>query len=227
MISLFGIVLMLKWLVGSFSRLFPNIFCGLLYPRRIDRFFAGRLHYDFPLWKNLLSESIRWAAVWFWSIRLAARHAYSRAAGRPVSSFVQFPFRILMGMSMISGLLTQPLFPFSFASPSVKRRTCVVYQRTIKWFCLISFPLMSICLACRDPSSISFLESIHDGTPALMILSLAIFSILFPYSIRSIQRAGPPKDFLIIMFRRWRRGFLNFCSSAVRLPQRMLHHRRD
>jgi len=105
-----------------------------------------------------------------------------------------------MGMSMISGLLTQPLFPFSFASPSVKRRTAVVYQRTIKWFCLIASPDEHLPGLAGTLHQFLFGKQFMMATPALMILESGHFLHFCFRTIRSIQRAGPPKGFFIIMF---------------------------
>ena len=208
MISLFGIVLMLKWGLWGvvFADFSANIFLWVYYTLVVSIGFSpGRLHYDFPLWKNLLSESIPMGgglvlrqSAWQLDMLILALLV------DPVSlGLFSCPFRILMGMSMISGLLTQPLFPlFVRLAHQSKGELAVVYQRTIKWFCLISFPLMSICLAWPGPFiNFFFGKQFMMATPALMILSLAIFSIfvsvLYPFLFSAL---GRQKDFLIIMF---------------------------
>ena len=206
-ISLFGVVLMLKWGLWGivFADFSANMFLWIYYSVVVSVGFSpGRLRYDFHLWKSLLAESIPMGSGLI--LRQSAWQLDMLILGFLVTPYslglFSGPFRILMGMSMVSGLLTQPLFPlFVRLAHQAREEFAVVYQRTIKWFCLISFPLMTICLAWPVPCiGLFFGKQFLPGAPALMIMSLAIFSIfvsvLYPYLFSAL---GRQTDFLLIM----------------------------
>jgi O-antigen/teichoic acid export membrane protein len=207
MICLFGVVIMLKWGLWGivFADFSANMFLWIYYSLVVSIGFSpGRLHCDFPLWKSLLAESIPLGSGLI--LRQSAWQLDMLILGflvDPVSlGLFSGPFRILMGMSMVSGLLTQPLFPlFVRLAHQAREEFAVVYQRTIKWFCLVSFPLMTVCLAWPGPCiGLFFGKHFLPGAPALMILSLAIFSIfvsvLYPYLFSAL---GRQTDFVMIM----------------------------
>lgn len=192
-------VLTLKWgLLGVvWADFSANIFLWVYYSLIVSIGFSpGRLRYDLPLWKSLLAESIPMGSGLV--LRQSAWQLDMFILGLLVDPFslglFSCPFRLLMGMSLVSGLLTQPLFPlFVRLAHQAREEFAVVYQRTIKWFCILSFPITALGLAWPEKAiGLFFGQHFLPATPALMIMSLAVFSmfvsVLFPFLFSALNR---------------------------------------
>ncbi|HUB67757.1 MAG TPA: oligosaccharide flippase family protein [Candidatus Methylacidiphilales bacterium] len=158
----------------------------------------GKLRWDPPLWKTLILETLPLGGgialrqfAWQLDIFLLTYFTNADSVG-----LFSGPFRIVTGLTLLSAVLSVPLFPlFVRLAHDSRPELAAVYQRTVKWFCLISCPIMAACLAAPRVWIHLFLgEKFYAAVPVLQILSLAIvpvfISVLYPflYSALHIQK---------------------------------------
>jgi O-antigen/teichoic acid export membrane protein len=158
----------------------------------------GRLLWDPPLWKVLILETLPLGGgmalrqfAWQLDIFLLTYFTNPVAVG-----LFSGPYRIVIGLTLLSSVLTVPLFPlFVRLADESRGELTRVYQRSVKWFCLVSFPIMAACVAAPLAWIHLFLgEKFYDSARVLQILGLAVvpifISVLYPflYSALHIQK---------------------------------------
>lgn len=162
------------------------------------RYGAASLRCDFTLWKSLIREALPMGGgmalrQFSWQLDIFLLKYLSDALALALFSG---PFRILIGMTLLSAVLTVPLFPmFVRLADEARAELAVVYQRAVKGFCLLSFPLMTVCLAWPEVWIRLFLgEKFLGAVPALQVLALAVvpifISVLFPFLYSALNSQG-------------------------------------
>ena len=158
----------------------------------------GPLRWDPPLWRTLILETLPLGGgmalrqfTWQMDIFLLTYFTTPIAVG-----LFSGPFRIVTGLTLLSAVLSVPLFPlFVRLAHDSRPELTGVYQRSVKWFCIISAPIMAVCVASPLAWIHFFLgEKFYEAAPVLQILGLAIMpifiSVLYPflYSALHIQK---------------------------------------
>jgi len=158
----------------------------------------GRLLWDPPLWKVLILETLPLGGgmalrQFAWQMDIFLLTYFTN----PVSvGLFSGPFRIVTGLTLLSSVLSVPLFPlFVRLAHDSREELTRVYQRSVKWFCLVSCPIMAACIAAPLAWIHLFLgEKFYESVHVLQILGLAIvpifISVLYPflYSALHIQK---------------------------------------
>jgi O-antigen/teichoic acid export membrane protein len=162
------------------------------------RYMHVRLYWDLPLWRSLIWETLPMGGgmalrqlAWQMDIFLLTYFTNPISVG-----LFSGPFRIVTGLTLLSSVLTVPLFPlFIRLAKDSRDELPLVYQRSVKWFCLISCPIMAACLAAPLPWIHLFLgDKFYESASVLRLLSVAIvpvfISVLYPflYSALHLQR---------------------------------------
>jgi len=187
------------------SHVLANICQWLLYHFIVvTRFCPGRLRVDPALWKRLIIEAIPMGGgqvlrqfAWQVDIFIAATFLTSTSLG-----LFSAPFRLIQGLTLISIVVAVPLFPvFARLAHESKQALEAAYQRSIRWFCMMSFPVMAVCAAWPAIWVRLFLGKAYlPAIPAFHILSFGIvpvfISVLFPYLYCAIHRQT---DYLLAM----------------------------
>jgi len=163
----------------------------------IRRYTLGRLRWDPVLWQSLIWETLPMGGgmmlrqfAWQMDIFMLTYFATPISVG-----LFSGAFRIVIGLTLLSSVLTMPLFPlFVRLAKDAPQELALVYQRAAKWFGLLCFPIIAACVAAPTPWVLLFLgDKFRESAPALQILSLALvpvfISVLYPfiYSALHIQ----------------------------------------
>jgi len=207
MVLFLWLFLSLKW--GLFgvvlAHLGANLFLWAYYHIIVTTAFSpGRLLYAPRFWKELLTDALPMAgslilrqSAWQLDVLILSFLVSTVDLG-----YFSGPFRLLMGMTVFATLFAQPLFPlFVRLGHESIDQFAVVYRRTLKWFCVLSFPGMVLCLSWPKICLFLFLgKHFLPAAPALIILSAAIIplfiSVLYPFIFSALNRQA---DYFFIM----------------------------
>jgi O-antigen/teichoic acid export membrane protein len=179
-----------------------NLFQVFYYRWMVGRRFAIRkgnwFLWDMSLWTFLTLETLPLGASlglrqfsWQMEVFLLKYLATPFALG-----LFSGPYRFLMGLTLFSAVLTGPLFPMFVRLANESREQLVeVYQRSVKWFYLMSLPIVAACIVWPHTIIILLLgKSFLPAVPALRLLGLAVvplfLSALYPVLYSTLHQPG-------------------------------------
>lgn len=160
------------------------------------RYLRPKLIANPPLWKALITHAIplgggmvlrqlAWQADILILTWMAGKHEVGLFSG---------PYRIVMALNLIPLIFALPLFPMfaRLARESVPQLRAA-YERSVKYFCLVSLPLAALFIVWSGPLVRLLLGAKYEPSiPALQVFGLSIVplfvSTIFPYVFTALHQ---------------------------------------
>jgi O-antigen/teichoic acid export membrane protein len=153
---------------------------------------------DFALWKYLIANSVPVGGAGV--LRLAAEQAdvviLTWLLGIRAAGLFSGPYRIISGVRFLPMTVMISLYPLlarTAASPASRPEFEEAYQRSVKLFALIAFPVAAVLAVCPDTLTVSLLGSSYkEAGTATGLLSagawLMIMAQPFPFLLTALGR---------------------------------------